>query len=162
MFTLVNKINKRNFLVQTVIFLVLTAVMFSPLLVLGAGHTTGEADLVDCDGPKNPSKPGGKECNFAAFTTMINKLITFLIQIAAVFAACMFAWAGWLMLSSQGNEGKITEAKKIIYQTIVGFLIILLAWLIVNVLLGTLLRDNNENNEAETTLKKIFGSFTKL
>ena len=155
MFSLVNK---NNLFVRVVIALGIVSLLLTPILAdaTGTGNSKPKG-VVNCDGPV-AGRDGGV-CNFKAFVKIINDLITLVIQVAAVFAAILFAWAGWLMLSSEGKPDKITQAKKVIWAVIVGFLIILLAWLIVNVILGTLLK---EGGEARSVLQGIFGNFTKL
>ncbi|MCX6790429.1 MAG: pilin [Candidatus Kaiserbacteria bacterium] len=75
------------------------------------------------------------------FMTVINNIIELLITIAIVFIApLMIAWSGFLMVVNQGNEGKITEAKKILTNTVVGIVISLAAWMIVDAIMAVLYR----------------------
>lgn len=100
----------------------------------------------------DPSCVDVNSCDFKALVSTINNLVRFVIGVAAAFVAGSIAYAGWLYLSSQGDSGKIGQAKKVIITSIVGFLVVLLAWLIVTVLLGTL-----ASNDAKNVFQEIFG-----
>ena len=70
---------------------------------------------------------------------LINNIIKFLLfTIATPLAALVICYAGWLFLSSGGNSGKITTAKKILLNVIIGYIIGLAAWLIVNTIVKSL------------------------
>jgi len=85
-----------------------------------------------------PSCPGGV-CGFNELMIMINRIINFiLLDIATPIAAIVFVYAGILLIFSGGDSGKITKAKAMIKNLIIGFVIVLAAWLIVNTILSTL------------------------
>ena len=66
-------------------------------------------------------------------------LIVFGMSLALYAGApVLFAWGGILILISAGNPGKISEGKKILTGTLIGILIILLAYLIIKTLIDTL------------------------
>lgn len=82
-----------------------------------------EGGLVPCDGP---------ECGFEDLITLVNKVIDFLLfTLAMPLAAILFAYGGFLFLTSGGSEDKITKAKQIFKNVLFGFVIALSAWLIV-------------------------------
>lgn len=61
-------------------------------------------------------------------------------------AAISFAWAGWLYMSSAGNESNIKKAHEIFGNVVLGLCIALAAWLIVNAIvvgLGVLPKYNS-------------------
>lgn len=76
---------------------------------------------------------------WGALITVINNIISLLITIAIVFVApLMIAWAGFLFVVSQGDSGKRTEARKILTNTIVGIVIALSGWMIVDAIMVVL------------------------
>jgi len=83
----------------------------------------------------------GANCGFGDLITMIKNIITYLIGLSTVLAAIAFAYAGFVLLTSGGNESAKNKAKEIFRKVLIGFLWILGAWLIVytiiNVLLGS-------------------------
>lgn len=72
-----------------------------------------------------------KPCEFKHAIQIIQNIINFIIIIAAPIAAIMFAYAGWLYLSAMGDTGQISKAHNVFWTVLVGFVIILSAWLIV-------------------------------
>ena len=73
------------------------------------------------------------------FMTVINNIIQLLITLAIVFVApLMIAWAGFLMVVNQGNAGKLKEAKDILTNTIIGIVLALAGWMIVDAVMAVL------------------------
>lgn len=62
------------------------------------------------------------------------------IYIAVFLSAVLFAWAGWLYLTSVAG-GEISRAKEIFMNVAVGLVIILAGWLVVDTLMRTLVGD---------------------
>jgi len=76
---------------------------------------------------------------WGALITVINNIISLLITLAIVFVApLMIAYAGFLLVISQGDSGKRTEARKILTNTIVGIVIALAGWMIVAAIMAAL------------------------
>ena len=69
-------------------------------------------------------------------------MIDFLIfKLAAPISALMFAYAGFLYMTNNGNESQIKQAHDIFLYVFWGFVIALGAWLVVKVILGFLVGD---------------------
>jgi len=82
-----------------------------------------------------PACPTGG-CGFDQLMTLINKVIKFLlVDIATPLAAIVFAYAGFLLITAGGDPGQVTKAKSIIKNLLIGFVIALAAWLIINTIL---------------------------
>ena len=77
------------------------------------------------------------ECTFDSLVELGNKIINFFIVIGASLGAISIAWAGWLYLTSGGAD-KISQAKEIFRKVILGFILMLAAWLIVKLVLASL------------------------
>lgn len=92
---------------------------FIPLIVV--------AQLVPCDGPN---------CHLSDLGTMVNTIIDFLVKLALPLLAVMLAWGGFLLLFSGGDPGKITSGKKVLWASVIGFLLVMFAWLIVKTVLS--------------------------
>ncbi len=76
---------------------------------------------------------------WGAVITVVNNIISLLITLAIVFVApLMIAYAGFLLVVSQGDSGKRTEARKILTNTIVGIVIALAGWMIVAAIMAAL------------------------
>ena len=97
------------------------------------GSPSVASGLVACGDPGQPA------CNFTYIMVMINTLITYLIfYIVPCIATVIILYAGWLILSSAGNVEKVTKAKGLIFQAVIGIILITVAWLIVKWILITL------------------------
>jgi len=117
-----------------VIFLATVMIMlgaFSPELVFAHDIAGGEAHshIVQCD----------TDCGYNDLIGLIRNIIDFIIMIAVIAAPILFAWAGFLYVTAAGNTGKIQKAHTIFKDVLIGFMIILVAWLVVNTIVGTLL-----------------------
>ena len=99
--------------------------LLSPAVSFAAG-------LVACDGTiTNP-------CEFTHFMNLINTVIRFILfNLAVPIAAIMFAYAGFLMLTSGGAESK-TKAKNIFTNAVIGLVIAAGAFLIIKTILSIL------------------------
>lgn len=126
-----NIINKK-FLAGTVSIILLFTFFILPIFVLAT--TT---PLVPCHDDPN-------KCNFTAFITMINNIITRIISISVVIFAISAIWGGFLYVTSGVNPGNKDKAKKILWSTLTGFVIILVAWLIVYTIIITLTKEGEQ------------------
>ncbi len=88
--------------------------------------------IVPCDGP---------ECKLGDFITLIKNVINSIIVLAIPIVTIALTWVGILLLTAQGNTGKITQAKQIAKSVVIGFVFILTAWLIIQTLVSILLDD---------------------
>ena len=78
-------------------------------------------------------------CGFNEVMILINSVINFLLfTIATPLAALIFVYAGFKLITSSGDPGKLTDVKNILKNAIFGYLIALAAWLIINTILTML------------------------
>jgi hypothetical protein len=126
-----------RFLFAIVIF---SLFLYIPLMpVAGEGFTfalTEAAGLVPCGGE------GEALCDACAATAMVNGLINWLFGILALLAVMVMMYAGVRLVTSQGNTSQWEEAKGMLTNLIIGFVIVLAAWLIVDTLMKMLLSDD--------------------
>lgn len=102
--------------------LTILVLFFAPVVTFAAG-------LVPCTGPT---------CNACDLVTLGQNILGFLIAISVFIIAIIIAVAGLKMVMAAGNVGAITAAKESITHAIIGFIIILAAWLIVDTVIKTL------------------------
>ncbi len=75
-------------------------------------------------------------CDFGWLIKQINAFISFLLfDLAMPLAAIIFAYAGWLYMSSGGSGSQIEKAKGLFKKVLIGFIIALAAWLIVKTIM---------------------------
>jgi hypothetical protein len=117
----------------------------TPPAATKSGSSAGSSGIVpNCNKGAINTDPntGGHyvvSCDWDAFMTLINNVINFLLfTLATPLAALAICYAGFLLLTGGGNEHKRTQAKHIIINVIVGYLIGLAAWIVVKTILVTL------------------------
>ncbi|MEI6596597.1 MAG: Ig-like domain-containing protein, partial [bacterium] len=69
----------------------------------------------------------------------LDRVIRVIIGFLGIIAVCLIMYAGWLWTTSEGNEEKIEQAKKILKNAVIGLIIILASFAIVSFILNTLL-----------------------
>lgn len=85
------------------------------------------------DNPQAISTATGGQGSFRSLAlTIVNFFLTFLGLIAVV----MIIYGGFLYVSAAGNQEKIESAKKIIMYAVIGIVVILLSFAIVNTVLS--------------------------
>ncbi|MDE2213446.1 MAG: transglycosylase SLT domain-containing protein [Patescibacteria group bacterium] len=105
--------------------------LFLPQIVAAAG-------LVPCDGT------ACQACNIAQ---LIQNIINFAIEIAIPLAMALFAYAGVLFATAGGGSSEnVSRARNIFTTAVIGFVIALAAWLIINTLLYILLQGGSYAN----------------
>lgn len=78
-------------------------------------------------------------CGFSDLVLLVQNLVNNLILLSTLLATAAFAYAGFLLLTSGGSEGKKDKAKKIFIKVLIGYLWILGAWLLVYTITSVLL-----------------------
>ena len=97
----------------------------------------------------------GLDCNWSALLQLAQNLLNLMIQLAVIIAAGMFAYAGWLYFSAGGDSSRISQAHKIFFAVVVGIVLTLVAWLVVNVILETLTGEGLDERVNEVSLKSV-------
>ena len=113
--------------------LLITLICLSCTFALGAlaavPGTSGNGLVINCG--------NGGECGWTDLIAQVNQIITFLLYFATLLATISFIYAGFLLITSGGNTGKVEQAKEIFWNVVVGLVLAYLAWLIVHLLLAT-------------------------
>lgn len=97
----------------------------------------GIVGSIDC-GYKIGKGQGGRVCGFSDFITLIQRVIEYIFILVLPIMAIVFAYAGYLFLTSGGSESKRTAAKKAMTSALIGVIIIMAAWLLVKTVLVSL------------------------
>jgi hypothetical protein len=115
------------------LFILLVPVLTSAELIK-CGVTSAESD----------GKPGGG-CDFTDLIVLINDIIKWIISIATSIFTIMAVYGGFLYMTSGTSIGDKEKARKILWSTITGFIIILCSWLIVYTLLNILIPSDSSS-----------------
>ncbi len=117
-----NFVNKNKKISAFIISVFLVSLFLIPVF------SYAQDGLVTCDGVK-------VKCNVDTLIGMINKIINWIISIAGVIFTISCIYGGFLYITSGENPGNKAKAKSIMYSTLIGFVIILVSWLIVYTIL---------------------------
>ncbi|MBS1618359.1 MAG: hypothetical protein JST76_07565 [Bacteroidetes bacterium] len=112
-----------------------TITVSSKVTVAAIEDKTGSqaGGLVPCDGRAKYGK-----CGWGNLVDLVNKVIKYVIILTVPGAACIFTYAGFLLLSSGGSEEQRIKAKHIFFNVFLGIIIILSAVLVIQTLLRSL------------------------
>ena len=77
------------------------------------------------------SRNPNEQCTFADIMELAQNVITALILLSSFLAVIAFIYAGFLLMTSGGNETQKTRSKDIFKKVFIGYLWILSAWIIV-------------------------------
>jgi Trk-type K+ transport system membrane component len=80
-------------------------------------------------------------CTLRDLIDMGNNIIKFLVYIGVFIGVVMIAWGGFNLVLSQGNESAMEKAKSRIWNVVIGLLIVLLSYLIVETVLNVFTGD---------------------
>lgn len=92
-----------------------------------------QSGLVPCDGP---------DCNACYLVDTANTLVNFLIQMLSVIGVIVLVVAGFRLVTSGGDAGAAQKAKEMFTNVIIGFVLVLAAWLIVDTILVVLTKSS--------------------
>ncbi|MGB0925399.1 MAG: pilin [Minisyncoccia bacterium] len=83
-------------------------------------------------------KGSGRMCGFADFVELIQRVIEYIFILVLPIAAIVFAYAGFLYMTSGGSPDKRSAAKKAMTSLVIGIVVVMAAWLIVKTILTAL------------------------
>lgn len=78
------------------------------------------------------------DCQLTYLVATIRTIINFLLGLSIPISVALFAWAGILYFTAQGDTGKINRAHKIFTSVLIGFIITVSGWLIVQTVVASL------------------------
>ena len=76
-------------------------------------------------------------CNFCYLILMGQLIIEFFVKMAAIAALVSIAFGGFLYVFSIGSQNTIEKAKSMIKYTLIGFVVIFIAWALINTIIAT-------------------------
>jgi hypothetical protein len=98
--------------------------------LLLAAAAPASADIVFC-GKKGQQQPAGM-CTISDLLVLVYMVVNLLIGFAGLVAIIYIVWGGLILLLSAGDPGKIGDGKKTIRDALLGFILVMLSYLIVS------------------------------
>lgn len=79
-------------------------------------------------------------CTFTDLVILTNNVIQDLIVVATVLTTAVFLWTGLKLVTAtfQGNTGAMNDAKRVFKNVLIGYIVILSAWVVVYTILHAL------------------------
>jgi len=84
----------------------------------------------------NPDIISGATGGESSIKELIKTMLNFFLSFLGFVATCMVIYGGILYVTSAGNDENVGKAKKILLYAVVGIVIILLSFALVNTILG--------------------------
>lgn len=113
-----------------------------PGVLFSADNTTAPTNfhiVVDCDGSHTT---GANACDFVAFIKQLNKIILYAIYISFPITGIAMAYAGYLLMTAEGNTKQWDAAKEMVTRVLIGFVLILGAWILIRTIISQLVVPN--------------------
>ena len=98
-------------------------------------------------------------CTVNDFFYLIARIINLLISLGGVYAVLHIVISGFRMVISQGNQEAVEKARKGVINAIIGFVMILIAYMAVNTVVNTLLLSKCKINLASPTTYLNFSNY---
>jgi hypothetical protein len=119
---------------RTVLVLLIIGFISFPGVLLAADPTcNGINCIVPCSGP---------DCTACSVMQLGQNILTWFIRVMALVIAVVFAVGGFKMVMAGGDTGKVSEARGMMTNAVIGFVILLAAWLIVDTVMKTFINPN--------------------
>lgn len=128
------------------------------LLVIGAGVFLFLFSAPAFAGPLDDIREGiipkcnwvaGETYGLGAFTQLALNVLKLIWGILGSLALVMFVWGGFLWLTARGEENQIKQGWDTLINAVIGLLIVLGSWLIINTIILALTDPGNWNNVAQ-------------
>ena len=113
--------------------LLTSVILVAPFALQAAGMP---AQIVPCAGAKAAGNLPA--CNICHLANLAQNLINTGIFVAVFLSAILFAYAGWLYVSNEAI-GKVQDAKNLFLDVVLGLVLVLGAWMLVDTLMHALL-----------------------
>jgi hypothetical protein len=76
-----------------------------------------------------------KECGWQELLILAHEIMLFCVYLAFTFGVISIAYAGWLMMTGGNNPSQISQAKGIFGKVVIGIIITIVAYLLVQMIL---------------------------
>lgn len=130
---------KKLFAIKIIIFTVITLLQFFPVVVQAQEKATSTSTEQRCNTYKNQFKLSdgtniiGTNIVYCSSTELILAIIKFVQLMAGIVTVLFLMIGGFLYVSSVGNEEQSEKGKKIIINSVIGLIVILLSYAIVRI-----------------------------
>jgi len=137
-------INMNKIITKKILISALLLILFVLPVVVFAQSQGGATKLVPCD---------GVDCDVDDFMTLVFNVINFVIFLGVIFSSLVFAYAGFLYITAQGDTTKVQKATKMFTGVAVGLFLAFTAFLIIQLITSTLGLNEGDNRDIPIEIK---------
>ena len=120
------------------IFRYLSSLVVFILVFLVFNFAYAQGGLVPCGNPGQPP------CDFCHLMTLANKVVDFAFEkIILPLVALGILASGLVLLTAGGSQTQLEKGKSMLWNILIGFFVALSAWVIINTVLGTLVKEGS-------------------
>lgn len=110
-----------------------------PLSALASNHFTSDSFSLVPEVVRNAPNPQAiQACHLV---TLVDNIVSFATYVAVFIATVMFAYAGFLYVTAASRPDNLNQAKGIFGKVFLGLLLVLGAWLIINLVMSVLFNE---------------------
>lgn len=124
-----------------VLLVVLSLVVGYTAFAQEPGPDPSVGGLVKCGREVDEDGALENPCDWPDLIATAQNLVNWLVYISAFVAAVMITYAGYLYVTSAGNEEQVKKAHQVFRQVVIGFILVLAAWLIVYTISTAVVKD---------------------
>ena len=104
----------------------------------GGSSTASSTGLVTCGNDGQP------KCTFNDVVALVNRLLTFIMfYVVPAIGTLLIVYAGFIFMTAGGSEEKVSKAKGILQNAVLGMVLVMSSWIIVKSILVALGYDTN-------------------
>lgn len=127
--------------------LIVLTVIFARLML---GTPVAQAALIDPgDNPANIASATGEEGSIRA---LVRTIVNFFLFFLGMVAVIMVIYGGTLYVTAAGNDDQVGKAKNVIMYAVVGILVILISFALINTVLGSATPNAEPEVDSSTTI----------
>lgn len=104
----------------------------------------------------------GEECTLSEIVFLVIRMINFLLAWAWLVSLLFILWAGFGMIGAAGDTEEIQKAKTTLQNAVIGFFLVMSAFLLINFIVGLLFNKISPTSLGPGYLKKLLDIFGKF
>lgn len=82
-------------------------------------------------------------CDACDLTLLSQGIINFAVYFSVIVATLLFVYAGFLYITAQGSPAQVSKATGVFKSVLIGMIIVLASWLIVDIIMKTFLNEGS-------------------
>lgn len=83
----------------------------------------------------------GLDCNFCHIVQIVNNIVQWVMMVSTLIVVLVLAVAGWRLITSGGDASAYEGAKKLFYNAVIGVVILLAAWTMIDTMVKILMKE---------------------